>query len=150
MIYAVRALETPYIKFGIARGIERRLTTMQTGCPYELRAVAFADWPNQAERQIHAFLKADRVRGEWFKQGKDADTVIDALRHSTYEQWTTLLSNLMIKRRSELRSLLGSVPSRLSNVLQFCATQSQGMAGVSQSTQLPPNSASNTQRSTGT
>ena len=82
MIYAIEAVETPFIKFGSSsRGKTRlRLMHMQIGCPYELRFLALCDWPDREESHIHLFLAAYKARGEWFTRGKQTDQVITFLK----------------------------------------------------------------------
>lgn len=76
MIYAVRSSSPRFIKFGVSDNPAQRLMELQVGCPLELQIIALADWPNESERQIHAFLLETRVRGEWFEESLPAWLVL--------------------------------------------------------------------------
>ena len=85
MIYAIRAVGTPFVKLGVSVGIGhkmQRIATLQTGCPFELVLIAQADWPNIEERRIHSRLKrlGLHARGEWFKDEGETNVIIDLLR----------------------------------------------------------------------
>lgn len=79
MIYAIRAVGTPYIKFGYTgdRDPQNRLDGMQTGCPFELKLVAWAPGERMAEQWIHLRLKRAQAhhRGEWFTQCPEAEKI---------------------------------------------------------------------------
>ncbi len=91
MIYAIKAIGTPFIKFGVTRGdqIGKRLAELQVGCPHELALLAISDWPDTTERQIHWYLAPLLERGEWFREGErtshllrlmsDADAGLESL-----------------------------------------------------------------------
>lgn len=65
-VYMIRAGE--YIKIGVARDVEKRLQSMQTGCPFVIEVLHA--WPcanpYRFERHLHWKLRAYRTRGEWF------------------------------------------------------------------------------------
>ena len=60
-----------YYKVGIASDPRKRLWTAQTGCPFEIRLLAFRLMTDakDTERLIHHQLEREgcHVRGEWFK-----------------------------------------------------------------------------------
>ena len=107
MIYAIEALGSNCIKFGIAKRVGYRQRVLQTGSPYELAVRAIADWPDSAEQRIHDFLAADHVRGEWFRDGDKALEVIRHMNTSTYAEFDAMLISGMPRR---LRHHLASVP----------------------------------------
>ena len=78
MLYAIKAVGTPFVKFGLTRGdqIGKRLAQLQVGCPYELALLAIADWPDASERQIHWYLGPLLERGEWFSEGERTSHVL--------------------------------------------------------------------------
>ena len=79
MIYAIRAVGTDYIKFGYAKGsVERRLRTLQTGCPLPLEVVAVAKGDHCTETWIHwrLFKAKAHHRGEWFKDCDEVKKII--------------------------------------------------------------------------
>lgn len=72
MIYAIKALDTQFVKIGVTRGtkVGKRLASHQVSCPFELEIIAIADWPDTAERQLHHYLSDLRELGEWFREGE--------------------------------------------------------------------------------
>lgn len=54
------------VKIGVARDVQSRVASLQTGCPDPL--VVLGTFPGGAllERAIHAALKTEWIRGEWF------------------------------------------------------------------------------------
>ena len=84
MIYAIRCGK--YIKFGKATDVANRLAGLQTGNPYSLHLLAQADWPDEAEGLIHAYLKPLHHRGEWFKDLIQTRSII-ALMGDKVEGW---------------------------------------------------------------
>ena len=94
MIYAIRAKETNYIKFGKAINPARRLATMQCGSPLELVLEATVDWPDKEEMDIHVFLtvKGDHHMGEWFKESANTAAIIGAMRSRVH--WRDVIRKL--------------------------------------------------------
>lgn len=89
MIYIIECVGTEYVKIGVANGrntagrympARKRAEALQTGCPFELRVLVVADWCDSAEPEIHRYLSADRVRGEWFRRSPRVDLVLECLR----------------------------------------------------------------------
>lgn len=74
VIYFIQAGE--FIKIGISnrKAFNRRLASLQTGCPYKLTVLRVVDtlWPVADERRLHRLFSAYRVRSrnEWFKMSK--------------------------------------------------------------------------------
>lgn len=66
-IYFIRAGRTPNVKIGWARDPERRLDTLQTGCPHKLHLIGFAPGTPADETDWHYRWEALRARGEWFR-----------------------------------------------------------------------------------
>ena len=67
------------VKIGVAHNVERRLSELQVGNPYELSVVAklgpFSEVQAQeTEQRLHRQCSKFRIRGEWFRQ-----QVLDAL-----------------------------------------------------------------------
>src|SRR3990172_105680 len=112
MIYAIHAVGTEYVKIGVTAGTKKagRLSSLQTGCPFELVIVAQADWPHHQERIIHRYLKRHglHVRGEWFM----------------FEGRTQDLTSMMRRGRlglQEWHEYMGAgIGHRLSKVLAIC------------------------------
>lgn len=85
MIYAIHAETTAFVKIGITarHDISLRLTGLQNGNPHKLIVLGTAHWPDSTERNIHRFLKAYRVRGEWFRMEGKALEVLAAIKIGT-------------------------------------------------------------------
>jgi len=69
-LYFVEAKENSLFKIGMTRGSPlRRLPTIQTGCPYEIRlhSALYYDDCHEKEREFHRLLAGYRTRGEWYK-----------------------------------------------------------------------------------
>lgn len=71
VVYFVRAGNKGAIKIGVARDVQKRLATMQTGNPFELKVIALIPCSGvqqafDTERRIHNMFRSKRIRGEWF------------------------------------------------------------------------------------
>ena len=76
MIYAIQAVGTEFIKYGVAMSVGARLRNLRVASPHELVILATANWSNQAESRIHSLLRSEYVRGEWFRhRGLSLDIV---------------------------------------------------------------------------
>lgn len=77
LLYAIRAEGTSLVKIGYTRGsVEKRIKAMQTGQPFALRIIAthpIEDDVRRKEAWLHAFLKQERRRGEWFEMALEPD-----------------------------------------------------------------------------
>jgi len=68
-VYFLRSPHTHYVKIGCSSNMERRIASYRTVHSEKLEILAkipcvrFED----AEKEIHAFLKRFRVKGEWYK-----------------------------------------------------------------------------------
>jgi DNA-binding XRE family transcriptional regulator len=69
-IYAIGSTGTSAVKIGSTRGsVKQRVSILQVGQPFRLQilaSVAVDADVQRIEKQIHAFLDAERVSGEWF------------------------------------------------------------------------------------
>lgn len=70
-LYLIECQE--FFKIGIANDVLRRLESLATGNPFELRLVAIYGYENAqiVEAALHQRFSAQRVRGEWFKLNDD-------------------------------------------------------------------------------
>lgn len=90
MIYAIRAVGTPFIKIGFVEGkvggLGRRLETLQTGCPYDLELIAQCPGDLKLERYIHnCLLEANaHQRGEWFKDCEELQTLVRRIQNNDF------------------------------------------------------------------
>ena len=70
-VYFIRAGSAGPIKIGVARSVESRLKTLQTGNHLELRLVTAIKCRDRVdaynkEAQFHKMFERKRIRGEWF------------------------------------------------------------------------------------
>ncbi len=71
-VYIVQCMDKRgWIKVGVAVDVDNRLSTLQIGCPYELKLIAKIKFPGRSlayamESKIHRRFKGRNVRGEWF------------------------------------------------------------------------------------
>src|SRR5882724_8273929 len=81
-IYAIGAVGTTLVKVGRTKtSVEHRRQQLQTGQPFALEVlatVAVETHLARIEKQVHAFLEAERRRGEWFDVAMDR-THLEAL-----------------------------------------------------------------------
>lgn len=80
-VYFVRDVAFGKIKIGYAKSdLDRRLNTLQAGCPQEIQLVAFIRTKNanKLEKELHRKYASKHYRGEWFDiTDKDIDLVIE-------------------------------------------------------------------------
>ncbi len=76
MIYAIRCVNTNFIKFGRANNVGRRLKELDTCCPFDLEITAVVNWPDGSETAIHRHLQDQRLKGEWFQDSDTTQRVI--------------------------------------------------------------------------
>jgi DNA-binding XRE family transcriptional regulator len=120
VVYFIQAGAGGPIKIGIAANLQRRIATLQTGCPEPLVVLGTIAGGPLEEARLHAHLRAFRIRGEWFKPSELVlSTVQQALRgempgdaalaaDGTYS-WLSLLVQLV---RDQVRQP-GWSPTRL-------------------------------------
>ena len=64
-------LPTYPVKIGVANNIDKRISDLQTGCPWPLRLIAKLNCKSRKaayslERQFHRNYSHKRIQGEWF------------------------------------------------------------------------------------
>ena len=96
MIYAVEAVGTGYVKFGVAVDMRKRIEMLQIGCPFELMVLAQCDGGRKEEREIHIRLIDAKHRGEWFRLDDSVKAVIADMRSKS--GFKPYLSNATRKR----------------------------------------------------
>ena len=102
MIYAVEALGTGFVKFGVAVDVRKRIEMLQIGCPFELLVLATCVGGQKEEREIHAKLSSSKHRGEWFRLDEQANSVIaDMLSMNGFKSYQSVATRrrLQIKDR---------------------------------------------------
>ena len=68
-VYIVQCGNMPYYKVGVTQGQpSERVSSLQTGCPFELRLIeAFFSYNAEGlEKTIQESFDLNRVRGEWY------------------------------------------------------------------------------------
>ena len=85
-VYFVLSMSSHLVKIGYAKDPWKRLSSMQTGCPEELRmmAVIYTYLPVGLESDLHVRFAAQRVRGEWFSL---TDELVDYAIQWGREDW---------------------------------------------------------------
>lgn len=83
MIYAIEAVGSGFIKFGRATSVGKRLKELDTGCPHELNILAVANWPDAMEGAIHRYLQDSLEKLEWFRDGPEAQRVLECMKDTT-------------------------------------------------------------------
>ena len=71
MIYFIQMGADGPVKIGHSTAPARRLSSLQTGCPVQLRLLSVTDGDEAAERATHERFAGLRIRGEWFSPGDD-------------------------------------------------------------------------------
>jgi Meiotically up-regulated gene 113 len=64
------------IKIGVTSSISARIALLQTANPHRLRLLGVCEGSIEKEAALHQQFKHLRIRGEWFKPGKDLVTFI--------------------------------------------------------------------------
>jgi hypothetical protein len=59
--------------------LAKRLRSLQTGCPHDLRIVAHRSAICSDERRLHVALASKQVRGEWFSLTADVASTFEAV-----------------------------------------------------------------------
>ena len=92
-VYLVHCVGTDFYKIGISKiSYEARLSTMQSGCPYELRLLktAHSTRYKEVEKILHSKFRKFRVRGEWFVFSQEQMEEIQSYVESNAQEQTKL------------------------------------------------------------
>ena len=75
VVYFLRLEGTDMVKVGYSSNLLRRISTLQTACPWNLLLEHVHTTPHcaQLEKVLHVALAPARVRGEWFHLPSDYD-----------------------------------------------------------------------------
>lgn len=68
-LYLITSGFEGFIKIGIAKDVESRIASLQTGNPYELELLACFDFRDASfiEKALHQKCDENHVRGEWYR-----------------------------------------------------------------------------------
>jgi hypothetical protein len=68
-------------KIGVTNNLQKRLQTLQTGCPWRLEVfgVTYDPGAYQMESYLHRYFDRYRIRpdGEWFMPPDDVDDIVE-------------------------------------------------------------------------
>lgn len=70
-LYIIQMHTTGAFKVGRTNNLNRRLRELQTGAPYTLKVLLFAEGQGDRERMVHDCLRHAKARnksGEWFHE----------------------------------------------------------------------------------
>lgn len=117
IIYFVAA-ENGAIKIGFTRtDAQRRLSSLQVGSPVRLDVVAAVAGTQYLEHQLHDYLSASRLHGEWFRRTSEVEQIIRKaisnlpLLHATTP--TPAADNRPIPLTKQIVATLQSGPRRM-------------------------------------
>lgn len=65
------------VKIGYTNDIKRRLATLRTSSPMDLKVIATLEGDKELESEIHAELDQYRVTREWFDHDKAIDLLVE-------------------------------------------------------------------------
>ena len=75
MIYFIKCNDM--VKIGYTKeDVQRRLHTLQVGCPYKLEILNIIEGDETQEKILHNRLGRHRVRGEWFELNEEVMLVV--------------------------------------------------------------------------
>ena len=94
-IYFILTESLPrYVKIGTSVDPAKRLYTLQTASPFNLRMLGFIEGSNYYEGATHALLVKYKVRGEWFKYEGLVKEVCAKIESGYIEDTTSLMRAL--------------------------------------------------------
>jgi len=77
--------EKSYVKVGISKDPQKRLTAIQLSSPIKLTVLGYIPGNEAIEKKIHHHLKKHHSRGEWFKYNWEVHEFIDSLYLLNYK-----------------------------------------------------------------
>jgi hypothetical protein len=111
-VYFITCREVNMVKIGYSNRVRARFTSVKVCCPIEARLELMLLGGKEEEKAIHAALKNDRVRGEWFWITEAVQRFIDNpppapkehadldAPYTNLEQHEKLVKRIARKRRS--------------------------------------------------
>ena len=75
-VYLVHALMTRSYKIGYTNNISKRISQLQTGCPFKLFKTIIIKGNNKTESKLHDIFASNRSVGEWFEFDKDVIGIV--------------------------------------------------------------------------
>jgi hypothetical protein len=78
VVYVIGSPDFRYVKIGTTTKIDRRLVSLQGGCPVPLCVMWKTAGGRDLEQKLHSILRRFRTRGEWFDFGdRDAVEIVE-------------------------------------------------------------------------
>ncbi len=78
-VYFIQSVIGGPIKIGAAVDVSRRLTALQTGCPFRLVVLATMPGDLIVEQRLHIEFSSSIEHGEWFRPSADLCALIEQL-----------------------------------------------------------------------
>ena len=66
-VYVIGNKEMKVCKIGFSNNVFKRITAIQTGCPFKLEIFCIVEGSVQTEKKLHKKYDHLRLNGEWFK-----------------------------------------------------------------------------------
>lgn len=79
VVYFIEAPEADAIKVGRTTQLDKRFSTLQMSCPFELKLLGTAPGDGEHEQRVHHLFRKEHMRGEWFRNGGHLRTFVDAV-----------------------------------------------------------------------
>ena len=91
-VYVVEAVGTGLVKIGVSDNPEKRLHSLQTSNPTDLRLLGYCMGSYAIEQALHLVLDEYRVRGEWFRNEGKCAQAVKAVSRGDFEAVGELLN----------------------------------------------------------
>lgn len=83
-IYVLKITDTAnnvFYKIGLAKNLEQRVNTLQTGNPFEIKIILsfYVESMIEEEKKLHFMFSHKRLRGEWFNLTNDDLNIIASM-----------------------------------------------------------------------
>lgn len=122
VVYCIGNLEHSVCKIGYSQNVNKRLTELQTGCPFKLSILSVKEGGYAEEQVLHGKFRRYSLHGEWFKTHKDIldyFNVTDVKAYfNIYSEYTTILDKLSSVTDVRILMLLASYV----NYNEYCIT----------------------------
>lgn len=113
VIYVIQPEGLDFVKVGQTRDLYPRLSTIQTGCPYELRILFVLLDDGATEARIHRKLDEHLERGEWFRLNEAVRAHLAELRSAAID-YDAMMDALLIKSREDYKAYMAARVRELS------------------------------------
>ena len=85
-VYFISWGEENPVKIGWSHTVGKRLISLQTSFPFDLKVLGVIPGYERLEKEIHQLFSEDRIRGEWFRWTDRLAQLIDE-SEKEYEKW---------------------------------------------------------------